>query len=68
MYMPDRTIRTRGVQACMVSADCRYGRIARELSHSQGYRRTADTKQEGDQIDYMHKKYSIIETKELGSH
>ena len=49
--MPDRTFRARGVQAYMVSADRRYGRVARELSYSQGYRRTTNTKLEGDQTD-----------------
>ena len=68
MYVPDGTIRATGAQACIVSADRRYSRTARELSHSQGYWRTVDTKQEADQIDYMNKKYSIIETNELGSH
>ena len=66
--MPDRTIRARGVQGCMVSMDRPYDRTAPKLIHSQGYRQTADTKLEGDHINYMHKKYSRMETKELGSH
>ena len=49
--MPNRTFRARDVQACMVSANRRYGRTAHELSYSQEYWQTANTKLEGDQID-----------------